>query len=54
MSNHGLHTRSLLVRHAEQQLRKEQSHEASAKIFAVCVFVLAAYLVVAFVQQVAQ
>ena len=50
--NLGLHTRSLLVRHAEQQLRKEQSHEASAKIIAVCLFVCLAYLVAAFIQQV--
>lgn len=32
---------------------KEQSHEASAKIFAVCAFVVIAYLVSAFLQQVA-
>lgn len=34
--NHTFRTRSTLVRHAEKQLRREQSREASAKIFAVC------------------
>lgn len=48
--NHTLKTRSLLVREAERNLRRERSQEASAKIFAVCLFVIVAYLLVAFVQ----
>lgn len=48
--NHTFRTRSTLVRHAEKQLRREQSREASAKIFAVCFIGIVVFLVAALVE----
>lgn len=50
--NHGLGTHNALLKEASRRNRRERNNEASAKILAVCVFVMVAYVVAAFVQQV--
>lgn len=50
--NHTLKHRSALIRAAEAGLRRERIRSQSAAIFAVSTFVIVAFLIGAFIQQV--
>lgn len=52
--NHTFRTKSALTRAAEEGLRREQRRNQSAAIFAVCAFVIAAYIIATIISQVIQ
>lgn len=50
--NHTFRTRSALAGAAKAGLRREQHRQQRTTVYAICAFVIGAYLIASFVQQV--